>query len=227
MRAVDVPVRRSPGSRHGCARGETAGCCRDSDRRGSGGWPGCLRGAIGRQIAVAAGDDMRPAHHEFAHPVGVADSCHHRRLSALRVADPGCTLDGTVNLSARISQFSWPEMPRGLMLPNAADFCPNVEAMAPGNSELGGSDMIVTEVRQVVVQSKPALGGPEQSWTLRSPQRPQCQRPQLSLQGCRCRPGLHPCAPASIGVVAFAQYSGESCQAGEYRSPYAQFRAPS
>jgi len=49
-------------------------------------------------------------------------------------------------------------MPRGLMLPNAADFCPNVEAMAPGNSELGGSDMIVTEVRQVVVQSKPALG---------------------------------------------------------------------
>ena len=49
-------------------------------------------------------------------------------------------------------------MPRGLMLPNAADFCPNVEALAPGSSELGGSDMIATEVKQVVVQSNPALG---------------------------------------------------------------------
>jgi len=41
-------------------------------------------------------------------------------------------------------------MSLGLTLPNAANFCPNVESLAPGSSELGGSDMIATEIKQVV-----------------------------------------------------------------------------
>ena len=31
---------------------------------------------------------MRAAHHELADPLGVGDGRHHRRLPALRVADP-------------------------------------------------------------------------------------------------------------------------------------------
>ena len=42
------------------------------------------------------------------------------------------------------------KMSQGLTLPNAANFCPNVESLAPGSSELGGSDVIATEIKQVV-----------------------------------------------------------------------------
>ena len=42
------------------------------------------------------------------------------------------------------------KMSQGLNLPNAADFCPNVESLAPGSSELGGCDVITAEVKQVV-----------------------------------------------------------------------------
>jgi hypothetical protein len=41
-------------------------------------------------------------------------------------------------------------MSQDLTLPNAADFCPDVESLAPGSSELGGSDMIPTDIKQVV-----------------------------------------------------------------------------
>src|SRR5215471_13092863 len=41
-------------------------------------------------------------------------------------------------------------MSQGLTLPNAADFCPEVEALAPGSSVLGGSGMIAREIKQVV-----------------------------------------------------------------------------
>ena len=41
-------------------------------------------------------------------------------------------------------------MSQGLTLPNAADFRPEVEALAPGSSVLGGSDMSATEVEEVV-----------------------------------------------------------------------------
>ena len=56
--------------------------------QGPAGGPAALRRAIGHQIAVAAGADMRAAHHEFADPLGVGDGRHHRRLPALRIADP-------------------------------------------------------------------------------------------------------------------------------------------
>ena len=52
-----------------------------------------LRGPIGHQVAVAAGADMRAAHHELRDPLGVGDGGHHRRLPALRVADPVRPLD--------------------------------------------------------------------------------------------------------------------------------------
>jgi hypothetical protein len=41
-------------------------------------------------------------------------------------------------------------MSQDLTLPNAADFCPDVESLAPGSSELGGSDMIPTDIKQGV-----------------------------------------------------------------------------
>ncbi len=47
-----------------------------------------LRGAVGQQVAVAAGADMRAAHDKFPDPLGIGDRRHHRRLPALRVADP-------------------------------------------------------------------------------------------------------------------------------------------
>jgi hypothetical protein len=46
------------------------------------------------------------------------------------------------------ARFSGRRMSQGLTLPNAADFCPNVESLVPGSCELGGSDMIATEVKQ-------------------------------------------------------------------------------
>src|SRR5262245_15179374 len=42
------------------------------------------------------------------------------------------------------------KMSQGLTLPNAADFCPEVEALAPGSSVLGGSNMIATDMKKVV-----------------------------------------------------------------------------
>ena len=45
-------------------------------------------GRIGQEIAVAPGADMRAAHHEPADALGVGERRHHRRLPALRVADP-------------------------------------------------------------------------------------------------------------------------------------------
>src|SRR5207244_11391678 len=47
-----------------------------------------LRGAIGHQVAIAAGADVRAAHYELAYPLGVGDGRHHRRLPTLRGADP-------------------------------------------------------------------------------------------------------------------------------------------
>ena len=42
------------------------------------------------------------------------------------------------------------KMSQGLTLPNAADFRPEVEALAPGSSVLGGSDMAAADIKQVI-----------------------------------------------------------------------------
>src|SRR6185437_16597772 len=52
------------------------------------GGAGALGGAIGHQVTVPAGADVRATHHEPAHPIGVRDRGHHGRLPALRAADP-------------------------------------------------------------------------------------------------------------------------------------------
>ena len=58
---------------------------------------------------------------------------------------------GTVNLSGRVSRdLGGRKMSQGVTLPNATDFCPEAEALAPGRSVLGGSDMIATKMKQVV-----------------------------------------------------------------------------
>gem|GEM_PF-6122214 len=61
--------------------------------QGLAGGPTALRGAIGQEVAVATGADVRTAHHELSDPLGVGDGGHHRRLPALRVADPVGPLD--------------------------------------------------------------------------------------------------------------------------------------
>src|ERR1700730_12988713 len=59
--------------------------------------------------------------------------------------------DGTVNLSSRVSHIPVAgKMSRGSLLPNAADFRPDVESLGPGSSVLSGSDMIAPEVEQVI-----------------------------------------------------------------------------
>jgi hypothetical protein len=41
-------------------------------------------------------------------------------------------------------------MSQGSLLPNAADFRPDVKSLGPGSSVLSGSDMIAAEVEQVI-----------------------------------------------------------------------------
>ena len=65
-----------------------------------------------------------------------------KRLDELHTAPSTCR-SGQRDLGGR-------KMSQGLTLPNAADFCPNVESLAPGSSELGGSDMIATKIKPVV-----------------------------------------------------------------------------
>ena len=58
---------------------------------------------------------------------------------------------GTVNLSGRVSRMQatgsghW-----GLLPTHTADFGPNLEFLGPGSSVLGGSDVITTEVEEVI-----------------------------------------------------------------------------
>jgi hypothetical protein len=65
---------------------------------------------------------------------------------------PACTAGGgTVNLSGRVSHIQVDgKMSQGSLLPNAADFRPDVESLGPGSSVLSGSDMITAEVEQVI-----------------------------------------------------------------------------
>jgi hypothetical protein len=60
-------------------------------------------------------------------------------------------IDGTVNLSGRVSHIQVAvKMSQGSLLPNAADFRPDVKSLGPGSSVLSGSDMIAAEVEQVI-----------------------------------------------------------------------------
>ena len=58
---------------------------------------------------------------------------------------------GTVNLSGRVSRIQatgsghW-----GLLPTHATDFSPDPEFLGPGSSVLGGSDVIATEVEEVI-----------------------------------------------------------------------------
>ena len=58
---------------------------------------------------------------------------------------------GTVNLSGRVSHIQVAgKMSQGSLLPNAADFRPDVKSLGPGSSVLSGSAMIAAEVEQVI-----------------------------------------------------------------------------
>jgi hypothetical protein len=74
-------------------------------------------------------------------------------------------------------------MSQGLTLPNATDFCTEVEALAPGSSVLGGSDVIATELEQVV----DLVVGREEA---------------LRLAGSRAR-GLQPLARTRVKAVKY------------------------
>ena len=60
-------------------------------------------------------------------------------------------LEGTVNSSGRVSHIQVAgKMSQGSLLPNAADFRPDVKSLGPGSSVLSGSDMIPAEVEEVI-----------------------------------------------------------------------------
>ncbi len=61
--------------------------------QGLAGGPAALRRAIGHQVPIAAGPDVRAAHHELPDALRVGDGRHHRRLAALRAAHPVRPLD--------------------------------------------------------------------------------------------------------------------------------------
>jgi hypothetical protein len=60
-------------------------------------------------------------------------------------------MKGTVKLSGRVSHIQVAgKMSQGSLLPNAADYRPDLESLGPGSSVLSGSDMIAAEVEQVI-----------------------------------------------------------------------------
>ena len=101
---------------------------------------------------------------------------------------------GTVNLSGRVSHIQVDgKMSQGSLLPNAADFRPDVESLGPGSSVLSGSDMIAAEVEQVI----DLIVGGEEALRLAGRERFPCfpagnrerlaRRSDCGATGTRCR----------------------------------------
>ena len=60
-------------------------------------------------------------------------------------------MEGHRQLVGRVSRIEGDRQgARNLFLTKAADFCPDLEFLRPGSSELGGRDVIAAEMEQVV-----------------------------------------------------------------------------
>jgi hypothetical protein len=82
-------------------------------------------------------------------PAAAAAILHARRAGVQPIHECSDTRPANLLYSC-IGRVRWPEDVSGTHATQCRRFLPNVESLAPGSSDVGGSDMIATEVKQVV-----------------------------------------------------------------------------